>query len=32
MQTERWLNPDSENFVNEEIMPKPGSRPTDFQP
>jgi hypothetical protein len=31
MQTERWLNPDFENFVNEEIMPKPGSRPTDFQ-
>ena len=31
IQTERWLNPDFENFVNEEIMPKPGSRPTDFQ-
>jgi hypothetical protein len=25
------LNPDFENFLNEEIMPKPGSRPTDFQ-
>jgi hypothetical protein len=22
IQTERWLNPDFENFVNEEIMPK----------
>ena len=31
IQTERWLNPDFENFVNEEIVPKPGSRPTDFQ-
>jgi hypothetical protein len=31
IQTERWLNPDFENFVNEEIMPKPESRPTDFQ-
>jgi hypothetical protein len=31
IQTERWLNPDFENFVNEEIMSKPGSRPTDFQ-
>ena len=31
IQTERWLNPDFENFLNEEIMPKPGSRPTDFQ-
>jgi hypothetical protein len=28
---ERWLNPDFENFVNEEIVPKPGSRPRDFQ-
>ena len=24
IQTERWLNPDFENFVNEEIMPKTG--------
>ena len=31
IQTERWLNPDFENFINEEIMPKPGSRPIDFQ-
>ena len=31
IQTERWLNPDFENFVNEEIVPKPGSRPRDFQ-
>ena len=31
IQTERWLNPDFENFVNEEIMPKLESRPTDFQ-
>ena len=30
IQTERWLNPDFENFINEEIMPKPGSGPTDF--
>jgi hypothetical protein len=30
IQSERWLNPDFENFINEEIMPKPGSRPTDF--
>jgi hypothetical protein len=22
IQTERWLNPDFENFLNEEIMPK----------
>jgi hypothetical protein len=31
IQTERWLNPDFENFVNEEIVSKPESRPTDFQ-
>src|ERR687886_2807247 len=31
IQTERWLNPDFENFVNEEIMLEPGSKPTDFQ-
>ena len=30
IQTERWLNPDFENFLNEEIMPKPGSRPKDL--
>ena len=30
IQTERWLNPDFENFVNEEIIPKLESRPTDF--
>jgi hypothetical protein len=24
IQTERWLNPDFENFVNEEVMRKPG--------
>jgi hypothetical protein len=29
-QSERWFNPDFENFLNEEIMPKPGSRPKDF--
>ena len=23
---ERWFNPDFENFINKEIMPKPGSR------
>jgi hypothetical protein len=28
IQSERWLNPDFENFLNKEIMPKPGSRPT----
>jgi hypothetical protein len=31
IEAERWLNPDFENFINEEIVPKPGSRPTDFQ-
>ena len=31
IQTERWLNPDFENFLNEEIMPKSRSTPTDFQ-
>ncbi len=30
IQAERWLNPDFENFLNEEIIPKPGSRRTDF--
>jgi hypothetical protein len=29
IQSERWLNPDFENFLNEEIIPKPESRPTD---
>jgi hypothetical protein len=29
IQTERWLNPDFENFLNEEIIPKPESRPPD---
>src|ERR671927_921495 len=30
IQSEGWLNPDFENFINEEIMPKPGSsRPRD---
>jgi hypothetical protein len=28
IESERWFNPDFENFLNEEIMPKPGSRPT----
>jgi hypothetical protein len=31
IQAERWLNPHFENFLNEGIMPKPESRPTDFQ-
>ena len=31
MQSERWVNPDFENFLNKEIVPKAGSRPTDFQ-
>jgi hypothetical protein len=30
IQSERWFNPDFENFLNEEIMPKPGSRPKDI--
>ena len=30
IQSERWLNPDFEKFVNEEIMPKPGSRLKDL--
>src|ERR687885_2724031 len=30
IQSERWFNPDFENFINEEIMPKLESRPTDF--
>jgi hypothetical protein len=29
IQSERWLNPDFENFLNKEIILKPGSRPTD---
>ena len=29
IQSERWLNPDFENFLNKEIIQKPGSRPTD---
>jgi hypothetical protein len=29
IQSEGWLNPDFENFVNKEIILKPGSRPTD---
>jgi hypothetical protein len=28
IQSERWLNPDFENFLNKEIILKPGSRPT----
>ena len=30
IQSEGWLNPDFENFINEEIMPKLESRPTDI--
>ena len=29
-QSERWFSADFENFINEEIMPKPGSRPKDL--
>jgi hypothetical protein len=29
-QSERWFSADFENFINEEIMPKPGSRTKDF--
>jgi hypothetical protein len=29
IQSERWLNPNFENFLNKEIILKPGSRPTD---
>ena len=29
IQSERWLNPDFENFLNKEIIQKPGSRPRD---
>jgi len=29
IQSERWFNPDFENFLNKEIILKPGSRPTD---
>jgi hypothetical protein len=28
IESERWFNPDFENFLNKEIIPKPGSRPT----
>jgi hypothetical protein len=28
IKSERWFNPDFENFINKEIMPKPGSRHT----
>src|ERR687884_2344693 len=31
IQSERWLNRSFENFVNQEIIPKPESRPTDLQ-
>jgi hypothetical protein len=30
IESERWFNSDFENFINEEIMPKPGSRPKDL--
>ena len=30
IQSERWFSADFENFLNEEIMPKPGSRPKDL--
>jgi hypothetical protein len=30
IQSERWLNPDFENFLNKEIILKPGSRTKDF--
>jgi hypothetical protein len=30
IESERWFSADFENFINEEIMPKPGSRPKDF--
>jgi hypothetical protein len=30
VQSERWFNPDFENFLNEEITPKSGPRPKDF--
>src|SRR5918995_1083387 len=29
IQSERWLNPDFENFLNKEIILRSGSRPTD---
>ncbi|HYZ59080.1 MAG TPA: hypothetical protein VE544_05425 [Nitrososphaeraceae archaeon] len=28
IESERWFNPDFEVFINKEIMPKAGSRPT----
>ena len=30
IQSERWLNPDFENFLDKEIILKPRSRPTDL--
>jgi hypothetical protein len=30
IQSERWLNPNFENFLNEEIILKQGSKPTDL--
>jgi hypothetical protein len=30
IQSERWLNPDFENFLNKEIILKPGFRSTNF--
>jgi hypothetical protein len=30
IQSERWLNPNFENFLNKEIILKPGSKPTDL--
>ena len=30
IQSESWLNPDFENFLNKEIILKSGSRPTDL--
>jgi hypothetical protein len=29
IQSERWLNRNFENFINKEIIPEAGSRPTD---
>jgi len=29
IQSERWLNTNFQNFINKEIIPEPGSRPTD---
>ena len=30
IESERWLNPDFEDFLNKEIILKPGSKPTDL--